>query len=148
MFATPGSKDISEAVTGKLRDDRERERPKKAKPRKSYLFRQKLEDEQYRITVHIAEIISRHQYLVKLCRALMLYGAPTHRLEAYMSMSARVLGIEGQFMYLPGTMIISFDDSNTHTTEVKIVRTGRGRSRAPEETCTRSIRRLFTILSA
>ena len=126
MFATPGSRDISEAVSGKLRVERERERPKKLKQRKPHLFKQKLDDEQYRITVHIAEIISRHQYLVKLCRALMMYGAPTHRLEAYMSMSARVLGIEGQFMYLPGTMIISFDDSNTHTTEVKIVRVGQG----------------------
>lgn len=38
-------------------------------------------------------------------------------------MSARVLEIEGQFLYIPGCMIISFDDSRTHTTEVKIVRT-------------------------
>ncbi|KAL1836129.1 hypothetical protein VTK73DRAFT_5191 [Phialemonium thermophilum] len=79
-----------------------------------------------RITVHIAEIISRHRYLVKLCRALMMYGAPTHRLEAYMAMSARVLGIEGQFLYLPGCMVVSFDDSSTHTTEVKIVRVAQG----------------------
>lgn len=38
-------------------------------------------------------------------------------------MSARVLEIEGQFLYIPGCMIISFDDYRTHTTEVKIVRT-------------------------
>ena len=37
-------------------------------------------------------------------------------------MSARVLEIEGQFLYIPGCMIISFDDHRTHTTEVKIVR--------------------------
>lgn len=63
---------------------------------------------------------------MKLCRALMEYGAPTHRLEAYMAMSARVLAIEGQFLYFPGCMIISFDDKETHTTEVKIVRTPQG----------------------
>lgn len=74
----------------------------------------------------IAEIMSRHRYLVKLCRALMEYGAPTHRLEAYMAMSSRVLAIQGQFLYLPGTMIISFDDPQTHTTEVKIVRAPQG----------------------
>lgn len=56
----------------------------------------------------------------------MEYGAPTHRLEAYMAMSARVLAIQGQFLYLPGCMIISFDDTETHTTEVKIVRAGQG----------------------
>lgn len=42
--------------------------------------RPRLEDE-IRITVHIAEILSRQKYLLKLCRALMSYGAPTHRLE-------------------------------------------------------------------
>lgn len=56
----------------------------------------------------------------------MEYGAPTHRLEAYMAMSARVLAIQGQFLYLPGCMIISFDDVETHTTEVKIVRAPQG----------------------
>lgn len=85
----------------------------------------RLEDE-IRITVHIAETITRQKYLLKLCRALMQYGAPTHRLEEYMKMSARVLEIEGQFLYIPGCMIISFDDASTHTTEVKIVKSVQG----------------------
>lgn len=78
--------------------------------------------EQPRITVHIECILARHRYLLQLCRALMLYGAPTHRLEEYMAKSARVLEIECQFLYLPSCMIVSFDDSATHTTEVKLVR--------------------------
>lgn len=41
-------------------------------------------------------------------------------------MSARVLEMNGQFLYIPGCMIISFDDGNTHTTEVKIVRANQG----------------------
>lgn len=41
-------------------------------------------------------------------------------------MSARVLEIDGQFLYIPGCMIISFDDNSTHTTEVKVVRTEQG----------------------
>ncbi|KAL3422849.1 Uncharacterized UPF0442 protein C7D4.12c 2 [Phlyctema vagabunda] len=87
--------------------------------------RPRLEDE-IRITVHIAETLSRHKYLLKLCRALMSYGAPTHRLEEYMKMTARVLEIDGQFLYIPGCMIISFDDASTHTTEVKLVRSAQG----------------------
>lgn len=90
---------------------------RRAKPR--------LEDE-IRITVHIAEVLSRQKYLLKLCKGLMSYGAPTHRLEECMKMSARVLEIEGQFLYIPGCMIISFDDSSTHTTEVRLVRTVQG----------------------
>jgi uncharacterized membrane protein YjjP (DUF1212 family) len=87
--------------------------------------RPRLEDE-IRITVHIAETLSRQKYLLKLCKALMSYGAPTHRLEEYLKMSARVLEIEGQFLYIPGCMLISFDDSSTHTTEVRLVRTAQG----------------------
>ncbi|KAF7161893.1 hypothetical protein CNMCM5623_007308 [Aspergillus felis] len=85
----------------------------------------RLEDE-IRITVHIAELLSRQRYLIRLCRALMKYGAPTHRLEEYMTMTARVLEIDGQFLYIPGCMIISFDDASTHTTEVKLVRSAQG----------------------
>ncbi|KAI9799758.1 MAG: hypothetical protein M1833_003877 [Piccolia ochrophora] len=85
----------------------------------------RLEDE-IKITVHIAETLSRQKYIVKLCRALMSYGAPTHRLEEYLRMTARVLEIDGQFLYIPGCMLVSFDDSSTHTTEVKIVRSAQG----------------------
>lgn len=110
MFAAPGASEIHEQWAEKLK----REKP--PKPKK----------EKIRITVHIAGIISRHRYLLKLCRALMMYGAPTHRLEEYMAMSSRVLEIEGQFLYMPSCMIISFDDSTTHTTEVKVVREPQG----------------------
>lgn len=83
-------------------------------------------DDSIRIQVHIAETMQRQEYLIKICRALMTYGAPTHRLEEYMRMSSRVLEIDGQFLYIPGCMIISFDDQSTHTTEVKIVRATQG----------------------
>lgn len=41
-------------------------------------------------------------------------------------MSARVLEIEAQFLYMPGCMIVAFDDSSVHTSEVKLVRTSQG----------------------
>lgn len=43
-----------------------------------------------------------------------------------MRMSAQVLDIEGQFLYIPGCMIVSFDDSTAHTTDVQIIRTSQG----------------------
>ena len=82
--------------------------------------------EEIKITVHIAETLSRQKYLIRLCRALMAYGAPTHRLEEYMRMTARVLELDVQVLYIPGCMLISFDDASTHTTEVKLVRTNQG----------------------
>ena len=39
-----------------------------------------------------------------------------------MKMASRAMKIDGHFLYTPGSMIISFDDAFTHTTEVKIVR--------------------------
>lgn len=41
-------------------------------------------------------------------------------------MTARVLEIEGHFLYLPGCMFFNFGDNSTHTTEVKIIRAPHG----------------------
>jgi len=56
-------------------------------------------EEEYKIKIHLAGTLARQNYLRRLCKALMMYGAPTHRLEEYMNMSARVLEIEAQFLY-------------------------------------------------
>jgi uncharacterized membrane protein YjjP (DUF1212 family) len=84
------------------------------------------EDQDVRIKVHVANILKRQQYIIRMCRALMLFGAPTHRLEEYLATTAKILEINSQFLYIPGCMLISFDDALTHTAEVKIVRTAQG----------------------
>lgn len=61
-------------------------------------------------------------YIVEICKALMAFGAPTHRLEESLFMAARKLQIQASFQYLPSCMIISFDDPDTHTTELKLVK--------------------------
>ncbi|GAB1201029.1 hypothetical protein APSETT444_010414 [Aspergillus pseudonomiae] len=96
------------------------------KTRKKKAYRKTRLEDEIRVTVHIAEILARQRYIMQLCRALMRYGAPTHRLEEYMKMTARVLEVEGQFLYLPGCMIMSFDDPTTRTAEVKLVRMVQG----------------------
>ncbi|KAL1898148.1 hypothetical protein Sste5346_003550 [Sporothrix stenoceras] len=145
ILASAGSAGIGQAVTEKVK----RERPplKRNRHSASSIFgagspklregsgsgggggggrRRRREEEQMRITKHIAQVLSRQRYLTTLCRALMMYGAPTHRLEDYLKMSARVLEIEAQFLYIPGCMLVSFDDSSTHTAEVKLVRAPQG----------------------
>ena len=79
-----------------------------------------------RITVHIADILQRQRFIMRMCRALMLFGAPTHRLEEYMVMTSRVLEIDGQFIYFPGCMIVSFGDAATRTSEVHLIRCAQG----------------------
>jgi uncharacterized membrane protein YjjP (DUF1212 family) len=78
------------------------------------------------LKVHIAKILARQQYIMQVCRALMKYGAPTHRLEEYMMMTSNVLEIKAQFLYTPGCMFMSFDDPLTRTAEVKIIRVVQG----------------------
>ncbi|KAF7590316.1 hypothetical protein BBP40_002966, partial [Aspergillus hancockii] len=85
----------------------------------------RLEDE-IQITLQIAQIIARERYIMQLCKALMRFGAPTHRLEEYMQMTAKVLEIDSQYLYVPGCMIMSFDDASTRTAEVKLVRVSQG----------------------
>lgn len=71
------------------------------------------EDQDVRIKIHVANILKRQQYIIRMCRALMLFGAPTHRLEEYLATTAKVLEINSQFLYIPGCMLISFDDAMT-----------------------------------
>ncbi|KAL1953370.1 hypothetical protein VTO42DRAFT_2969 [Malbranchea cinnamomea] len=96
-----------------------------AKAAEKFRNKPRLEDE-IRITVHIAAILSRQRYLTKLCEALMRYGAPTHRLEEYLTMTARVLEIDAQFLYVPGCMFVSFGDAATHTTDLRLLRYPQG----------------------
>ncbi|PLB53562.1 DUF1212-domain-containing protein [Aspergillus steynii IBT 23096] len=93
----------------------------KGKGKEKAKLRGKGKKRQVQLTEKIGAILARQQYMMRLCRALMKYGAPTHRLEEYMQMTANVLTVQGQFMYLPGCMIMSFDDPLTHTAEVKVV---------------------------
>ncbi|KAK6536759.1 hypothetical protein TWF281_000975 [Arthrobotrys megalospora] len=81
-------------------------------------------NEELTITVHIAETLQRQRYILKLCRALMLFGAPSHRIEDFLQITAAVLAVNASFVYLPGTIIISFQDPQTHTSDVQVVKSG------------------------
>ena len=133
-LGSPVVSGLGEQVSRRLKEQQEQaKRPRLGKSNSSNVLfslnrrsRGQRVEEEIKITKHIAETIARQRYLMRLCRALMMYGAPTHRLEEYMRMSARVLEIDAQFLYIPGSMIMSFDDPSTHTTEVKLVKTSQG----------------------
>ena len=71
--------------------------------------------------------IIKHQYLLKLCRALIKFGLPAHRLERYMLNSALSLNVDGEFRYTgPGEMTASFRESGATSTTTEYVREGEG----------------------
>lgn len=67
-------------------------------------------------------ILDRETYLLKICRALMTCGAPTHRLEEYMHRTGKVLDIPLNSFYMPSCMIISFRGKIWYSKGVHIVR--------------------------
>jgi uncharacterized membrane protein YjjP (DUF1212 family) len=124
-FAAPSQQDLGNEFNEQVK----KSRPgmgKRSKSDESVKKPKRQRDHDLKIKIHIAGTLARQSYLRKLCKALMMYGAPTHRLEEYLNMSARVLEIEAQFLYMPGCMICAFDDTSIHTSEVKLVRTAQG----------------------
>ena len=124
-FAAPSQQDLGQEFVEQVK----KTRPgvgKRTKSEESVKRSKHRRDNDLKIKIHIAGTLARQSYLRKLCKALMMYGAPTHRLEEYLNMSARVLEIEAQFLYMPGCMICAFDDTSIHTSEVKLVRTAQG----------------------
>ena len=61
---------------------------------------------------------------MKLARAFMMFGAPSHRLPAQIQATAHVLDMQLACMYLPDVMLISFDDAATSTSNIKFIRQG------------------------
>jgi uncharacterized membrane protein YjjP (DUF1212 family) len=63
-----------------------------------------------------------HDYLFKLAKALMLYGAPGHRLERYLSMTAAALRANVDFAYSPDHMTMHIDDEKNHTGYTRLIK--------------------------
>ncbi|KAJ7214244.1 hypothetical protein B0H12DRAFT_367563 [Mycena haematopus] len=112
---TPSSgTDREEWIDEKWLRDQEHRKEKRRKRKKAEVY----------ITRHVAQIIQRQEFILKLTRALMMFGGPSHRLQAQIQSTGRVLDIEVNCMYLPDVVLISFDDSSTGTSNLKFIRQG------------------------
>ncbi|KAI7887881.1 uncharacterized protein EV154DRAFT_539536 [Mucor mucedo] len=79
-------------------------------------------EDRIRITFEIANILQKQEFLRKLVKCLMLYGAPAHRLEYILREVSRTLGVDAEYVYIPNVMFLTFFDSSTHTTETHFIR--------------------------
>ncbi|KAH8690997.1 hypothetical protein GQ44DRAFT_667299 [Phaeosphaeriaceae sp. PMI808] len=52
----------------------------------------------------------------------MAYGAPGHRLERYMIMTARALNLNVEFAYLPDSMTMYIEDSKRQTGQARLIK--------------------------
>lgn len=94
------------------REKREKEKEKRLKRKKAEVW----------ITRHVAAILQRQEFILKLARAMMMFGGPSHRFVAQMQSTGRVLELDLSCMYLPDVMLISFEDRATGTSNVKFIR--------------------------
>ncbi|KAL8276960.1 hypothetical protein RQP46_010595 [Phenoliferia psychrophenolica] len=78
------------------------------------------------ITAEVADILQRQNFILKLAKALMTFGAPSHRLESQLNATAKVLDVDAQFVHIPSVVIASFGDGDTHTSETKFVKASGG----------------------
>ncbi|KAI9230647.1 MAG: hypothetical protein DHS80DRAFT_12191 [Piptocephalis tieghemiana] len=67
------------------------------------------------------QVLQKQDYLLLLAKSLVQYGAPNHRIDLILSASSKALGIETSFTMVPGIMIVVFGNSETHTSETKIM---------------------------
>ncbi|KAI8361970.1 hypothetical protein B0O80DRAFT_509954 [Mortierella sp. GBAus27b] len=83
-------------------------------------------NQQAELTEAVADILVRQDLLIRLCKSLIRYGAPSHRIEFAMETMCRRFEIDGSFAFLPGLMMISFGDSDTHTSETHLIKCAQG----------------------
>ncbi|KAG0708901.1 hypothetical protein DFH29DRAFT_889625 [Suillus ampliporus] len=108
-----------------MEEQKERERKeKKEMERREKEKRRKRKKAAVYITRHVAAILQRQEFILKLARAMMMFGGPSHRLVAQIQSTARVLELELSCMYLPDVLWISFEDNATGTSNVKFIRQG------------------------
>lgn len=105
----------------KERKERERKERKERERREKEKRRKRKRAEVY-ITRHVAAILQRQEFILKLARAMMMFGGPSHRLVAQIQSTARVLELDMSCLYLPDVMWISFEDNATGTSHVKFIR--------------------------
>ena len=69
-------------------------------------------------------MVDRQEFLLKLAKALMTFGAPSHRIESQLVAAARILEVEAEFIHVPGVIICSFGDQDLGCSETHFVKCG------------------------
>ncbi|KAL1946738.1 hypothetical protein VTO73DRAFT_14842 [Trametes versicolor] len=89
----------------------------------NYKARRKLR-QRIRIEFNITSVLNRQKFLMRLAKALMTFGAPSHRIESQLLSAARILEVDAEFIHIPGVIICSFGDQETKTSEMHFVKCG------------------------
>ncbi|GAA5931937.1 hypothetical protein JCM10213_005896 [Rhodosporidiobolus nylandii] len=118
---------VRKALEAAEREAREREQDlkewQKEKRRRRKAREKELKARRVFITAHVAALLERQEFICKLARSFMMFGAPTHRLEAQIQATARVLELPHcTCLYLPNLLLVNFGDPHTMTSDIKFLK--------------------------
>ncbi|EJF61275.1 hypothetical protein DICSQDRAFT_61293 [Dichomitus squalens LYAD-421 SS1] len=89
----------------------------------NYKARRKYQ-QRIRIEFNITSVLNRQKFLMRLAKALMTFGAPSHRIESQLLSASRILEVDAEFIHIPGVIICSFGDLETKTSEMHFIKCG------------------------
>ncbi|KAL1748580.1 hypothetical protein HDZ31DRAFT_79689 [Schizophyllum fasciatum] len=68
----------------------------------------------------------RRKFILVLAKALLTFGAPSHRVNSQLSAASEILGADAEFIYIPNIVIVSMKNEGSRSTTTRFVRvTGR-----------------------
>ncbi|TCD65656.1 hypothetical protein EIP91_002329 [Steccherinum ochraceum] len=76
------------------------------------------------VTDNNADQFAKQDFVIWLAKALLSFGAPSHRIESQLNSAADILHLHVGFVHLPNLILITFLDSDTHTNQTRFVRAG------------------------
>ncbi|KAL6310166.1 hypothetical protein BKA93DRAFT_821221 [Sparassis latifolia] len=79
---------------------------------------------QAEIVRNVESYVKRQKFILKLAKALLSFGAPSHRIESQLHSASGILKVNAAFVHFPNLIIVSFLDSDTRTSETHFVRAG------------------------
>ncbi|GLB35987.1 putative threonine/serine exporter [Lyophyllum shimeji] len=78
------------------------------------------------IARNVEEVAKRRKFILKLAKALLSFGAPSHRIESQLKAASDILDAQAEFVHLPNIIIVSIRNGDTRSTRTHFVRaTGR-----------------------
>ncbi|ODN73284.1 hypothetical protein, variant [Cryptococcus amylolentus CBS 6039] len=78
------------------------------------------------VTKNVSNILQRKKFIELLAKAVVNYGAPAHSVEAWLSSTADILGVEASFVYFPTILMVAFRDTDVRTTDLLFIRPSGG----------------------
>ncbi|KAG6887863.1 hypothetical protein C0995_012114 [Termitomyces sp. Mi166 len=78
------------------------------------------------IVNNVEDVMNRRKFILKLAKALLSFGAPSHRIESQLKAASDILDTQAEFVHLPNMIIVSIRNGDTRSSRTHFVRaTGR-----------------------